>query len=215
MIKKRAGRFGVLSTLLFVVAFTMASPGVAIADDAPSQFSPERAASWALHSYSDTTAEWRKDGINHCTEFVSTALRWAGMPLTGSWRPDSESRRWEVKSKKAFYVAPSLRRWLESNDWVHTTELPPRGFAVDSPGSPTVSRGDIIIYDWTGTGQDDLSTHAAIVVYVESGRVMVVDQGVDQAHSLREWNVSGSLGHLGVPQYELEPAMKAYLLHWN
>lgn len=187
--------------------------------DATDTFDSTAAANWAIANYSNTDASsWRDSGVDdHCAEFVSAALHAGGLKYTGDWRPNSAERAWEVKSKKAYYNAEGLYNWITRNGWVTIITLPrEQANAAVFYDTSMIAPGDVIFYDWDGPDADDTSrTHAAIVSAVNPREIDVVEQGAGNDHANRQWNLSATPGHEGVPQYELEPDMVAYLLHWN
>jgi hypothetical protein len=183
----------------------------------PAGFDPSAAASWAEANYENVNdSSWRndpKDTPNHCAEFVSSALHeGGGLKFTGNWRSNAALRPWELKNKRAYYNARSLKNWLESNGWVDSVSA-----SQDELRSGVLQGaqpGDVVFYDWESSGGYN-SVHTAIVVDVQNDVPVVVDQGAGQDHSRRQWNQSGLDPHVGVNYLDFEPRVEAVLMKWE
>lgn len=121
------------------------------------RYDRNRVRQYAKRWWNDYHPNFRKFDVD-CTNFVSQCMRAGGFPMHGAFRRDrgwwyqgsgQANDRWRF----SWSVAHSLHWYLSSSQPLMPVKLVERAEAL--------SVGDVICYDWTGSGRWD---HTVIVV---------------------------------------------------
>lgn len=125
----------------------------------------EAAASWALAHAQDR----QSFSYSGCAWFVSQALWYGGLPENDQWHGDGIRGPRRVPGTATATVAPMLVQHLVDKGYATVIPLYQDRFAQNA--IPEAQVGDVIAYDWEGSGGIDLPAidHLSIITNITAG----------------------------------------------